>query len=290
MQQRPAAFETDAVQRFALHGAGQRERWTSFFATGASMFERGSALGALLVMSSLVHAAEIRVYSGGAPQAALKLFAKEFEESTGHTPRFTFGVVGDIRARLAAGEQADVVLLPAPMIDAIDKAGALRPGSSVVLARVGIGVVVREGTVRPDISGPDAVRKTLLDARSIAYPDPKVTPSGTHLTRVMVQLGIAEAVRSKTILRNAIDGGVALVGNGDVEIGMFLVSETLPVKGVTLVGLLPSELQSYVVYAGAVAADAVSPGLATAFIKFLADPSKREHWRAAGFEPLGGGK
>jgi molybdate transport system substrate-binding protein len=247
-------------------------------------------LGALLITTLPVVAAEIRVYSGGAPQAALKLFALEFEQATGHKLVFTFGVVGAIRQRLASGEKADVILLPAPMIDAMDKAAALRPESRLVLARVGIGVVVRQGTALPDISKPEAVRKTLIDARSIAYPDPKVTPSGTHLTRVLAQLGIAEAVQSKTTLRNAIDGGVALIANGDVEIGVFLVSEVLPVRGVTLVGLLPSELQSYVVYAGAVAVDSASPEPALAFVRFLSNPAKREHWKAAGFESLSGAK
>jgi molybdate transport system substrate-binding protein len=260
--------------------------WTYMFRACSDNAWSVVTLGVLIVMTSLVEAAEIHVYSGGAPQAALRLFAAEFEHETGHKPIFTFGVVGDIRQRLASGEKADVILLPAPMIDGMDKAATLRPGSRLVLARVGIGLVVREGAVLPDISEAEAVRKTLLDARSIAYPDPKVTPSGTHLTRVMAQLGIAEAVRSKTTLRNAIDGGVALVANGDVDIGMFLVSEIFPVKGVMLVGLLPSELQSYVVYAGAVAADSASPEAAYAFVRFLSNPTKREHWKAAGFEPL----
>ena len=247
-------------------------------------------LGALITTTVSVEAAEIRVYSGGAPQAALKIFAAEFEQATGHKLAFTFAVVGDIQQRLASGEKTDVILLPARIIDAMDKAAALRPESRFALARVGIGVVVREGAPLPNISGPDAVRKTLLDARSIAYPDPKVTGSGTHLSRVLAQLGIAEAVQSKTTLRNAIDGGVTLVANGDVEIGMFLVSETLPVKGATLVGLLPSELQSYVVYTGAVAVDSASPEPALAFLRFLSNPAKREHWKAAGFEPLSGTK
>jgi molybdate transport system substrate-binding protein len=245
-------------------------------------------LGGVIVTTIPVEAAEIRVYSGGAPQAALKLFAAQFEQTTGHKLAFTFGVVGVIRQRLASGEKADVILLPAPMIVAMDKAAALRPESFLVLARVGIGVVVREGAVLPDISRPEAVRKTLLDARSIAYPDPKVTPSGLHISQMLTKLGIAEAIRSKTTLRNAIDGGVTLVADGDVEIGMFLVSETLPVKGVSPVGLLPSQLQSYVVYAGAVAVDSASPEPALAFVRFLANAAKDEHWNAAGFEALSG--
>lgn len=232
--------------------------------------------------------AEIRVYASGAPRVALQLFAPEFERANGHKLAFIFDGVAPLRQRLASGEKADVILLPAPMLAAMDQAAALRPQSRTALARVGIGVVVRQGAALPDISKPEAVRKTLLDARSIAYSDPKLAPSGIHLERVLAQLGIAEAVRPKTTLRTPFDGGVALVANGDVEVGMFLVSEIRMAEGVTLVGLLPSELQSYLVFAGAVAVDSTSPELALAFLRFLSDPAKRDYWIAAGFEPAGG--
>ncbi|HYS85029.1 MAG TPA: substrate-binding domain-containing protein [Bradyrhizobium sp.] len=235
-----------------------------------------------------MRSSDIRVYSSGAPRTALKLFAPEFEQATGHKLAFTFDGVSAIRQRLASGEKTDVMLLPAPMIAAMDQAAALRRDSRTALARVGIGVVVRQGAAVPDISKPDAVRKALVDARSIAYSDPKLAPSGIHLERVLAQLGIADAVRSKTTLRTPFDGGVALIANGDVEIGMFLVSEIRMVEGVRLVGLLPSELQSYLVFAGAVAVDSASPEPALAFLRFLSNPAKRDHWNAAGFEPAGG--
>lgn len=226
----------------------------------------------------------VRVYSGGAPRAALPLFATEFEQATGHKLAFTFDGVSAIRQRLASGEKADVILLPAPMIDAMDQVAALRPASRTVLARSAIGVVVRQDAPLPDISNPEAFRKTLVDARSIAYSDPKLAPSGIHLARVLAQLGIAEAVQSKTTLRTPFDGGVALIASGEVEIGMFLVCEIQLIQGVRLVGLLPSELQSYVVYAGAVAIDSASPEPARAFLRLLSNPTKQEHWQAAGFE------
>jgi molybdate transport system substrate-binding protein len=233
---------------------------------------------------------EIRVYASGAPRTALKLFAPEFEQATGHKPAFTFDGVSAIRERLAAGEKADVMLLPAAMIAAMEQAAALRPGSRTALARVGIGVVVRDGAALPDISNPDAFRRMLLDARSIAYSDPKLAPSGIHLERVLAQLGIVEVVRPKTTLRTPFDGGVALIASGDVEIGMFLVSEIQMAEGVRLAGLLPSGLQNYLVFAGAVAVDSPSPEAALAFLRFLSDPAKRDHWKAAGFEAAGGGQ
>lgn len=242
---------------------------------------------ALLVMSATIQAAEIRVYSGGAPHEALKVLAPEFERATGHRLAFTYGVVGEIRKRLGAGEKADVILLPVPLMDSMEKANALRPGSRTLLSRVGIGVVVREGDATPDISTTDALLNTVAEARSIVYPDPELTPSGKHLAAVLGKLGIADRVKSKTTVRNAIDGGVALVASGNVQIGMFLVSEVTPVKGVTLVGLLPPELQHYVVYAGAVAAESRAAEPALAFLKFLTSAAAEPHWKAAGFEPLG---
>jgi len=233
-------------------------------------------------------AAEIRVYASGAPRVALKLFAPEFERATGHKLAFTFDGVSPLRQRLASGEKADVILLPAPMLAEMDKAAALRPESRGALARVGIGVVVRQGAALPDISTPKAVRKALVEARSIAYSDPKLAPSGIHLERILAQLGIGEAVRPKTTLLTPFDGGVALIANGEVEIGMYLVSEIRMVEEVTLVGLLPSELQSYAVFAGAVAVDSPAPEAALAFLRFLGDPAKRGHWETAGFEPAGG--
>lgn len=231
--------------------------------------------------------AAIRVYSSGAPRVALKQFAPQFEQASGHKLDFTFDGVAPLRERLASGEKTDVILLPAPMMAAMDQTRALLPKSRTALARVGIGVAVRRGAALPDISKPEAVRKALLAARSIAYSDPRLAPSGIHLERVLGQLDIAEAVRPKTTLRTPFDGGVELVAKGEVEIGMYLVSEIRMVEGVTLVGLLPPELQNYLAFAGAVAADSASPGPALAFLRFLSDAARQNHWEVAGFEPAG---
>jgi molybdate transport system substrate-binding protein len=197
---------------------------------------------------------------------------------------FTFDGVSAIRDRLALGEKADVILLPTPMIDAMG--AAVLPGSRTQLARSAIGVVVRRKATAPDVSTAEALRKSLLAARSIAYSDPKLAPSGIHLAKVLANLGIADDVQSKTVLRTPFDGGVALIASGEVEIGIYLVSEIQAVEGVTLAGLLPGELQSYVVYAGGVAADSPSQDTALAFLRFLADPAGSEHWKAAGFESV----
>jgi len=227
---------------------------------------------------------QIRIYSGGAPRAALKPLGAEYEQATGNSLAFTFDGVAAIRERLRAGEKADVVLLPAGMLEAMG--AALLAGSRTLLARSPIGVAVRNGATEPDVSSPDAIRRTLLAARSIAYSDPKIAPSGIHLTKMLANLGIAEAMHAKTVLRTPFDGGVALVASGEIEIGLYLVSEIQVVDGVKLAGLLPAELQSYVIYAGAVAAQSPAQDAALAFLRFLGDPAARERWNAAGFESV----
>jgi molybdate transport system substrate-binding protein len=246
---------------------------------------------ATIALGFVVHAqaADLLVMSGGGAQRVLQTLAPQFQNATGNNVRFDFSVVGAIQKKLMAGEKADVVLLPLPLLNAIEKAGAFRTQSRTVIGRIGIGVVVREGVTAPDISNSDAVRKMLLETRSVAFPDPMLTPSGKHLMGLFAQMDIAEAMQPKITLKNAIDGGVNLVRDGKVELGLFLVTEILPVKGVKLVGTLPASLQGYVVYAAAVAADSGAFDAASQFVKFISGPDVRSYWKTAGFEPPSGG-
>ena len=228
-------------------------------------------------------AADIRVFSGGAPQAVLRGLAPEFEQATGHRITFTFALVTEIRQKLAAGEKADVILLPAPLMVATEKSLPLSTAGRRELARVGIGVITREGAAQPDISTTEAVRKLLLEARSVAFPDPS-TPSGSHLAEVIAQLGIAAAVQSKLIHKGAIRGGGELVAKAEADIGLYLVSEVKTIKGVSVVGLLPPALQSFVVYSSAIPAYNATPDAALSFIRFISEPAKGGNWKAGGFE------
>lgn len=134
----------------------------------------------IMLLSGKATSADIRVFSGGGPQEALRHLAPEFERATGHRVEFTFRLVTEIQQKLAAGEKADVILLPVPLIAATEKKVPLRSEGRIVLARVGIGAIVRQSTTPPDISTADAVRQMLVNARAIAWPDPS-TPSGGHL-------------------------------------------------------------------------------------------------------------
>src|SRR5258708_21425841 len=163
--------------------------------SAASLAPRHSALTAgLRVMAALApgatEAAELRVFSTGAPLAAAKEIAAKFSAETGHTVAFTIGQPATIQQKLAAGEQADVVVVPAALIAPLEKDGKLPVGSGVNVARVGIGVVVRAGAPRPDVVTPASIRKLLTDAPSIADSDPG-SVLGEAMTRLIEQRGIA---------------------------------------------------------------------------------------------------
>jgi molybdate transport system substrate-binding protein len=234
-------------------------------------------------------AAEIRVFSGGAPKEVLTALTPEFEKQTGHKVQFTFAVVGTIQQKLAAGEKPDMVLLPVPALDNLIRAGTLRAEPRPVLGSVGIGVIVPQDAARPDISSTDKLRKVLLDAKSVVHANPAATPSGAHMGKVLDQLGIADAMKQKVVHRNAIDGGAEMVGKGEAEIGLFPLSEVITVKGIALAGMLPAEQQMLIVYGAAALKDNPSPEPTQAFIKFLSDPANRKHWKDAGFDTAAGG-
>jgi molybdate transport system substrate-binding protein len=244
---------------------------------------RGVCVALAVCLAGSATAADIRVFSSGAPAEVEKVLAAQFTREGRHRVVFTVANPANIQQKLSSGEAPpDIVILPAPIIESLVKAGVLRPASRVDLARVGVGIVVREGAPRPDISTADGVRTALLRARSIVIPDPAGGgQTGAALARMMTQLGIADAVKPKLTLMQAIAGGV--------ELGMFNISEILPVKGVTLAGALPPALQSYIVFAAAIHAGSTSVAAADDYIKLLSAPAAREHWRAGGLESMAPG-
>jgi molybdate transport system substrate-binding protein len=243
----------------------------------------------ILSAASFADAADLRVFSTGAPSVAAKVIGAKFSAETGDRLKFSIGQPAAIQRRLAAGEQADVVILPSRIIARLNASGAWRTGSAIDLARVGIGVVVRDGSNRPDISSAAAIRKLLLDAHTIVYPDPRTGggSAGRAIAHMIDQLGIADAVKGRVTRKSAIGGGVDLVAKGAAEIGLFNISEILPVKGVTLIGPLPADMQNYIVFTAAIPAGNAAPEPATLFVKTLAEPAARQAWRSAGLEPVG---
>lgn len=224
--------------------------------------------------------------SGGAPKEVLTALVPEFEKKTGHKVHITYIVITAMQQKLTAGEKPDMVLMPVPAIEARVKDGSFRGDAWAKLGIVSVGLVVREGAAKPDISTLDTFKAAMLGAKSVVHANPGATPSGAHLAKAWEQLGIADAMKPKLTFRNALDGGVALITKGDAEIGLYPLSEVIAEKGVTVVGLVPQAVQLNTVYGAAVLSANPAPEPATAFVRFLADPANADVWKEAGFEPV----
>jgi molybdate transport system substrate-binding protein len=238
-----------------------------------------------MVTSMSVSATEIRVMSGGAPKEVFAQLTPKFEQQTGSKVIFIYDVLTALREKIAAGEKADVLVMPVPMLDGYIKDGKLRANSESTFGTVGISVVVKQGAPQPDISTKEKFREAMLSARSIVHATPGKTPSGTHMGKVMEQLGIADAVAKKVVHRPALEGGVQLVAEGQADIGIYPASEVANVKGVTIVESLPAGIELNIVYGGAATADSEAGEAAAAFVKFMAAPENRSVWKHAGFDP-----
>jgi molybdate transport system substrate-binding protein len=241
------------------------------------------ALSAVLVISVPVLATEIHVMSGEAPKEVFALLTPRFEQQTGNKVKFTYAVITALREKVAAGEKADVLVMPVQVLDGLEKEGKVRADSRATFGIVGTSVIVKEGAPRPDISSKDKFRAAMLAARSVVHATPGKTPSGNHMGKVMEQLGITEAMKKKVIY----DGGAQLVAAGQAEIGIYPTSEVAHVKGLTIVGMLPAGIDFNTVYGGAAVADSGAPDTAAAFVKFMAAPENRGAWKDAGFDPPG---
>jgi molybdate transport system substrate-binding protein len=223
--------------------------------------------------------------SGGAPKEVLSVLVPEFEKKTSHKVHITYIVITAMQQKLTAGEKPDLVLMPAPAIEARVKDGTFRHDAWAKLGIVNVGLVVREGAAKPDISSLENFRKAMLGAKSVVHANPGATPSGAHLAKVWEQLGMAEAMTPRVVHRNALDGGVEAIRKGEAEIGLYPMSEIISETGVTAVGLIPAAVQLNTVYGAAVLSANPAPEPAMAFVKFLADPANAHHWKEAGFAP-----
>jgi molybdate transport system substrate-binding protein len=242
-------------------------------------------LTAAMVTSMSVSAAEIHVMSGGAPKEVFSLLTPKFEQQTGHKVAFTYAVITALREKVAAGEKADVLIMPGPVLDGLAKDGKVRADARAAFGTVGISVVVKEGAAKPDISTKDKFKAAMLAAKSVVHATPGQTPSGNHMAKVIEQLGIGDAMAKKVIHKPALAGGVQLVAAGEAEIGIYPASEVAGVIGITIVGPLPAGIDFTIVYGGAVMTGSAAPDAAAAFVRFMAAPEYRAVWKDAGFEP-----
>ena len=241
-----------------------------------------TALG-LLAVVAVAQAAEVRVISAGAVKSIITDLAQAYEKETGNKVIMEFGPMGFVRQKLAS-EPADVVIMSDTVIEDTIAKGGVVSGSRADIARTGMGVGVREGAPRPDISTVDAFKRALLEAKSIVYVDPASgATSGTHFAAVLQKLGIADLVKPKTRL---VPGGypAELVAKGEVELVVHQISEIVPVKGVTLVGPLPKDIQKVTIYSAGVAAKSTNAELGRGFIAFITRPAFKAKLAEAGLD------
>src|SRR5262245_26809849 len=229
-----------------------------------------AAAVALGVAGAPAGAAEIKVLSAGAYKSVVVAIQPEFEKQTGHKLVIDNGTVGALAKRVEDGESFDVIIVSPDAVDELIKKGKIASGTRQTLARVGIGVMVKDAAPKPDISTVDAFKKAVLDAKTVAYIDPASGgSSGIYLASLFEKLGIANAVKPKARLKQG--GYVAdLIVSGEAELGIHQISEILNVKGVALVGPLPAEIQNYTTYAAGLSSGARDVGAAKALVQALA--------------------
>ena len=242
-----------------------------------------AALVALLLPTA-AHAAEIKVLATQAVEGAYRELVPQFEKASGHKVATTFTGTLDAQKRIAAGEVYDLIIMAGPAIDDLIKSGKVAPGSRVDLARSGVGVAVRAGAPRPDIHSTEALKQTLLAAKSIGYSS---GPSGVYLTGLFRRLGIADQLASK--LKQTATGVFvgSIIASGEVEIGFQQVSELAHFPGIDYVGPLPADIQNVTVFSSGMQTGAKSVDAANAWITFLTSPAAAAVFRSRSMDPAG---
>ena len=242
----------------------------------------------VLLVATPARADEIKVMTSGAFTEAYQQLVEQFQKTTRHTVVTTYGASmggakDSIPVRLDRGEPVDVVIVIDTALDALAKSGHVQPATRVEIARSLIGVAVRKGAPKPDISTVAALKQTLLNAKSIAY---SASASGTYIsTEMFKKLGIADQVKGKAKRIESERVG-AVVARGDAELGFQQVSELLPIAGIDFVGTLPDEVQQVSVVSAAIATKSTARSAAKALIEFLASPAAANTIEKTGLEPL----
>jgi molybdate transport system substrate-binding protein len=235
-----------------------------------------------LLLCGIADAADIKVLSTQATEEAYRELVPQFEKATGHKVTTVFTGTLDANKRLAAGETYDLLIMSGPSIDEHIKGGKVVPGSRVDLAKSGVGVGVRAGAPKPDISTTEAVRKALLAAKSIGY---STGPSGLYVMSLFQRMGIAEEIKGK--LKQTPTGVFvgSIIANGEAEIGFQQVSELSHFPGVDYVGPLPADIQQMTVFASGILVDGKEADSAKALVKFITTPDAGQAFKKRGMEP-----
>ena len=229
-------------------------------------------------------AAEIKVLCGGALRPQLTELIRQFEQSSGDGVTIAYATVIELVDRIQKGELADVAIVTPAQIDALAQQGTIAAGSHVNITRVGIGVFARIGVPSPDISSVDAFKRALLAAKALAFPTVNGGPAAIYLFAALNRLGIADAVKSKTMNSDFTPDLFAAVARGDADLGVAIMPEIVAATNVQLVGPLPAAIQNYTSFAAGIFAASQHPDAAKAFINFVSAHATTEFAKAKGFD------
>ena len=237
-----------------------------------------------ITAGSTARAAEIKLLCASALHPAIDALLPDFEQSSGHKVTVAYGTAGAVADRVQKGEAADIVISSVQMIDRLQAQGKVVAGNRVIIAKVGVGVFVRKGAAKPDISSADAFKRTMLAAKSIAYPDPaRGGASGIYVAGLLERLGIAAEMKPKTKL-STLETLYSSVASGEVEIGFNQVSEILAEPTVELAGPLPPEIQNYTQFLPGIVTGSSQADAARVLVTFLYSPAAKAVLKAKGFE------
>jgi molybdate transport system substrate-binding protein len=247
----------------------------------------GAIVGLALALAIQVEPSEIKVISTGGARAVMTSLVPEFERKTGHKVGIDFGTPGNMRDRLLQGEPADVAVAIAAILPDLERAGKIAPGTRMEFAASYVGVVVRAGAPKLDVSTPDGVRRAILMAKTVALSDPKAgTQLGATFMGAADRLGFGADLLSRTKLILGPGSDVAeAVARGEADLGVTLISEILPVTGVALGGELPPDIMPPTVIHAFLMSGAKHPETAKVFLDFLRSPDARRIIEAKGMKP-----
>ncbi len=247
------------------------------------MIHRVAFAFAFILSATPSQSAELKVLGAGPVEHVFKELIVPFARDTGHKVEGEFNTVGFIQDKLKKGENADILILSAGVMEEMEKAGAISAGSRIEIGRASAGFAVRVGAPAPDISTPDAMKKALVAARSFSYVDPAGGGStGIHFARVLERLGIADEVNKKSFRPQRGSQVAEAIADGRAELGNTNLTELVPHKGVKVIGLLPDPHGLVIPYVAGVTSGSGSKDAARALIAVLTSPAAKEKFKAAG--------
>ncbi len=242
-----------------------------------------AALGMAWALTAAGQGTPIRVFVSNGVKTVVDEIRPQWERAAGRPVSLEFGTTASLKQRIEAGEPFDATVLTSDVIADLAKEGRVTSASRAEVARCGIGVGMRAGATKPDIRTPDALKRTLHNAKSISFAEQGA--SRVYLEKLFHQFGLADEMKTKTVLTPNSVKSNELVRDGKAEYILTLVSEILPAQGVELVGPLPADVQSYVNFAAAVSAKSASPDAGKALVQFLKSPAAAPVFKAKGLEP-----